>query len=430
MERPPIRYLAVGLFFLAFGIRLVYLLYMSDGGGVRDTGNAEMALCAASVARGEGFGNLYGDDAESTGLSAHISPVYALWLALIYKVFGYNTPAALFTQGILSILVVSLTAALILLVARRARLSRGAGMLAGLLVAVLPTYWFLEVDGAWEQPLTALALLILLWLCLAIHDSAWQSWKQTILFGFWIGFIALLHPGLLTAVVFFMLVEWITRPGTRGRILVRSCVTLAISGLVISPWIYRNYVVFDQFIPLRSNMGLELYIGNRPSATGRTVDLAPGRESAFIPEHPNCDPQERAHLRNVGEVEYMRQKKEAAVTWIRSHREEFLILTIQRFRWFWFPTPELWGYHGMGRYVNACALIVVAALCFASLFLLCWRRHQYCWIFLAVTLGPTIIYMITHVSARYRYPISAVSILLACELATRVINRIYERLRR
>ena len=70
----------------------------------------------------------------------------------------------------------------------------------------------------------------------------------------------------------------------------------------LSPWIVRNYEVFHQFIPVRSGLGLELYIGNNGYST-RWVNSA---------LHPNHSDAELAEYEHVGEVAYMDHKRQQA----------------------------------------------------------------------------------------------------------------------
>ena len=43
--------------------------------------------------------------------------------------------------------------------------------------------------------------------------------------------------------------------------------------LVISPWTVRNYLVLDAFVPVSTNGGWSLYVGNNPKATGGYLPL-------------------------------------------------------------------------------------------------------------------------------------------------------------
>src|SRR5947209_19203874 len=52
-------------------------------------------------------------------------------------------------------------------------------------------------------------------------------------------------------------------PGLQStRWLQKPAVALSLAVLCCVPWTIRNYVVFHRFVPLRSNLPLELYIGN------------------------------------------------------------------------------------------------------------------------------------------------------------------------
>jgi hypothetical protein len=49
-------------------------------------------------------------------------------------------------------------------------------------------------------------------------------------------------------------------------------------------------------------------------------------------------------------------------------------------------------------------------------------RHTGRWLWPAALLGPTLVYMVTHVDARYRYPVFALTALLCCSLTVRALR--------
>jgi hypothetical protein len=93
----------------------------------------------------------------------------------------------------------------------------------------------------------------------------------------------------------------------------------------LSPWIIRNYETFHHFIPVRSGLGLELYIGNNGFST-RWVNSA---------LHPNHNDAELAEYEQAGEVAYMEHKRRQAVEYIRAHPGWYVCMTLRRVLYIW-----------------------------------------------------------------------------------------------
>jgi hypothetical protein len=52
-----------------------------------------------------------------------------------------------------------------------------------------------------------------------------------------------------------------------------SLILVTTTGILLSPWVVRNYVVFGTFVPVRTGFGYQLYIGNPALAHTFTPDL-------------------------------------------------------------------------------------------------------------------------------------------------------------
>jgi hypothetical protein len=66
--------------------------------------------------------------------------------------------------------------------------------------------------------------------------------------------------------------------GARWGGLGRAAAFCVLAGLVVVPWTARNYLTFHEFIPISTNSGKNLFVGNSPLTTansGRTTDIAP-----------------------------------------------------------------------------------------------------------------------------------------------------------
>jgi hypothetical protein len=97
----------------------------------------------------------------------------------------------------------------------------------------------------------------------------------------------------------------------------KALMAAAIALVCCIPWTIRNYSVFHGFIPLRSVLGLQLWVGNNPAA--KVVWLGE--------HHPINDTAERERYQTMGEVAYMREKARAALLYMTTHprREAGLI---------------------------------------------------------------------------------------------------------
>jgi hypothetical protein len=105
-------------------------------------------------------------------------------------------------------------------------------------------------------------------------------------------------------------------------------VLIAAVCLVLAPWTLRNAVVFGRFIPVSQNLGLSLWYGNNPKATGSQVD-ARGRD--LIPEGELRERIEAAE----SEIDIDRAYRDAAVRFIREHPARAAALRLRCFAYYW-----------------------------------------------------------------------------------------------
>jgi len=69
----------------------------------------------------------------------------------------------------------------------------------------------------------------------------------------------------------------------RYKMLANAAVLICGAGIVIAPWVARNAVVFGRFIPVSTNNGVNLLLGNNENTTpnsGTTVDISRYEKSA------------------------------------------------------------------------------------------------------------------------------------------------------
>ncbi len=395
----------LGLFLLAVITRLLLITMMYN-----PVWFSEMYQVAKNVVETGAFANPFG---FQTGPTAHVTPVYVGILTCLIWLFGTNSylPLKLF-----AIFVSSCTAGLLPLLAEKSGMSRGIGILAGLLFAILPPF-AVQMTGVWEQPLTEVCIILLIIIACRAVDYHWRRPQDIFRYGMLAGFSILLSPTLLPMILLIPLEVFI---GNRKAF---SVVRLAQIGLIILvwliPWTARNYMMLGQIVPLRSNLGLELWVGNHPDADGHhTNDF-----------NPTFNRAERAEMQQIGEAKYYERKKHLAISWISENPGAFSRLSLSRFQYFWFPGPSmcLQSNPFIGKLISI-FLATVSTLSFFSLIRKWIRKDPYAWMWTASLLGPSLIYIVTHVTfTRYRAPIHGISLILACDFAMAVVYQLRDR---
>jgi hypothetical protein len=105
----------------------------------------------------------------------------------------------------------------------------------------------------------------------------------------------------------------------------------------LAPWIARNYVAFDAFIPFRQNTWVEIRQGNNPEGA-----IVQSRQSL----HPNVLASEAAKYDQEGELAYEANARDQALTYIENHPGATLKRFAMRGMLFWFSDLFHEGVYG------------------------------------------------------------------------------------
>jgi 4-amino-4-deoxy-L-arabinose transferase-like glycosyltransferase len=349
----------------------------------------ELGTLAQSLLAGQGLSSPFGG---STGPTALLAPGYPAVIALIFRIFGSFTFAAAIAVMAMQVLFSVGTVLLIMHVAQRCFDSRTAD-LAGVFWAVsLPLLWMPTIF--WETCLSTLLLVGMIALALRCEQKPSRSlWA---LMGGYCGLAALVNPALLMALL--ALLGWAAWQ-TRQTLPYSPLLGLLVLLLVFAPWPIRNARALGGFIPLRSTVGFELWMGNRAGATG-FLD-----ESVF----PLFNRWEYDQYAAKGEVAYMRDKSALAKSYIRAHPVEFLRLSSIRFVRFWTGT----GSKG-GSILFAIHALLTSCLGAMGMWRL-WQRRRFgvAALFLLPLMIFPLPYYITHAEFRYRLVVDPLLTILA-----------------
>ena len=308
---------------VALAVRLIVcgFLYTDQTSPVRDhwTFAYENGRVARSIALGEGISNpLFGN----TGPTALIPPVFPYILAGVFKVFGIYTPAS--ALGILAVdsLFSALTCIPVFLIAGRcfgeSRWQNGRMELG------IFSLWnlFFSRLGLAHLPVDATGRLSLpgaLKLPEVRRRLAWAA------FGLACGVAALTEPSALSVLPFLGLWACWQRNRRNERWIGRAALASAAFLLVAAPWTMRNSQTFHRLIPMRSGLGLELYVGNNGYSQYWV-------NRSLYPAHSDA---EMAEYKKVGESAYMQHKFLQGSSFIRSHPGFFLWMCMRRGIYLW-----------------------------------------------------------------------------------------------
>lgn len=337
----------------------------------------EIVNIATAISSHRGFSSPFGIE---TGPTAWIPPVYPGLLAGIFLIFGQQSVLAAATILIVQAILSSLTCVPLYAIAKRTFDERSA-VWSAWAWALFPYEVVLPGLFVWE---TCLSGFLAVSLCyLSTSEYADERWG-----GIWVGVLwgiaALTNAALLSLMPVFLFVGYRER-----RMRCKGVATVVlVAVVVICPWTVRNWAVFRTLVPLRSNFGEELWKGNHPGGLGR-IEFGIG---------PADNVAQRERYQQLGEIAYVRQRRWEALQFVRQSPIRYARLVLYRVEYWWFAQGEGAPIFIFYRLLSVLSLTGMA---------LAWRRWKVAGtlpLFGAVVVYP-LVYYLTDVYARYRYPI-------------------------
>src|SRR3984893_10088672 len=386
-------------------LRLGFLFLAQQAGGDFFAVGQEAGNIAWSIALGHGFSSpLIG----MQGPTAWVAPVYPILLAFGFKLLRMNPYHVVIFGQVLNALFSALTCWPVYLIAKKL-FSPGIALASCWAWVFLPTAILFPLEWGWDPRLFVLLLAALT--CVSLYppwephlDAApakSQGCRSLIWAGYGLGwaFALLTNPAIGLLLPF--LAAWLAwrshKSGAPWKGPIGIAVLTCVLGIV--PWTARNYAAFGHFVPIKSNFGLEFWLGNNPDVK---IIWTWWRS-------PASDAAESNELHRLGEIAYMHEKQSQALQFIIAHPGTFLDSSFDRFVDTW---TALWDYRadpwvvalGAGTaYASFCSIFSLLAL----VGLMLARRADALQTFplsAAMLLFP-VTYYLTHTAVRYRHPI-------------------------
>jgi 4-amino-4-deoxy-L-arabinose transferase-like glycosyltransferase len=250
---------------------------------------------ARSLMGGAGFAEIPGRP------TAFWPPLYPMFLAGLYSLFGYNPLVPRLVQAVLGVVTVGATFEV-----ARLLFDRRVAIFAGLGIALYPHLIYFStwlIAEAMYMALLAITVLV------AVKLQVRQRWRDVVLLGVLLGLGILAKPATLMLVP--LLALWVLLAFSTQPLTVRLgyfAIILLVLAVVVAPWTLRNHLVFDDFVLVSTNGGYTFYGANNGDAFG-------GHYEGFPPRLPGLSEPE-------AEAEYYR----LAIEWITRHPGDFLRL--------------------------------------------------------------------------------------------------------
>jgi 4-amino-4-deoxy-L-arabinose transferase-like glycosyltransferase len=372
--------------------------------GAYETGNI-----AAAIAETGTFASPFGAD---TGPTAWMMPGYPFLLALIFKVFGTYSVSSATVALLLDCIASALTLIPVFLMTNQLY-DRKAALLAAAIFCLYPPSLWHATGRIWDTTFFTMLALFLLNFLMTI-EKTWTL-KTAMLAGLFFGIIAIFKV-IILALYPFVFIRILLQKSVflNVRLQQIGLLTLMIL-LVLSPWMWRNYHIFGRPL-LRSNFGLELKLGN--NSGGKAYMQTHGRGKIEM-HHPIIKKEELEKYRNMGELAYTASAGNEALVFIRKHPYDFVQLTIQRFLYFWVRDLDLSkglkGYFGIRSKKSAFTTVIyILPLPFMLLGMVVALRNQRpAGVLISYLILFPLVYYITHVRQRYRFPVEPVMLIFA-----------------
>lgn len=367
------------------------------------------------------------------GETFYQAPAYPYFLGIVQFVLGENPWTIRIVQSALGALACVAIAGVGWLL-----LNRSSGIAGGLILAAYPPAIFF--DGLVQKASLGLALmaallLLLAWIArssraastVAARAPSDRSRVRLCLVrwagvGMVLALLALTRENALVLIVVVLAWIWIRFHGQRiAARLARSAALLVGISVLLLPVGIRNAAVGGEFALTTVQSGPNFYIGNSEIATGRYVPLRRGHESPPFERSDATELAEQATRRSLTPGEVSRYWWSQACHFTSTHPGRWLALLSRKWLLVWnaYEIPDTESYYlyrdwspllgTLGTVLHFGVICPLAAVGIVTT----WSRRRDLGLLYALIVGLAAGVAMFYVSARYRYPLVPMLVVLA-----------------
>lgn|GEM_PF-2524419 len=268
-------------------------------------------------------------DPIQTMPTATIPPLYPLFLAAMYEIAGDTVRTVQWIEivqvmlsGVICILLYSIV---------RIKFNQQIALISGLLFAIFPVLVYLP--GQISAANIYIFLNCLLLYCLFRGEQKHHT-LSFLIAGMVFGLLVLSRAQTIIYLPFILFwIGFIVKKHVWQRVLSFMILTM----VVLAPWVYRNYRVFNTFVPLTTQGGYNLWQGQNPDASGTRSQYTdpPFHIRAEVEEEIKSLPATYAYELALQDI-YMRE----AVAFIKNDPGRVVILGLRKCVFYW---GHYWG---------------------------------------------------------------------------------------
>lgn len=348
-------------------------------------------------------GNIFGD---TTYFRA---PFYVYCLALLYALLG----TSLWVGRIFGLIVGLGSVAVTYFMGKRI-FSAKIGLTAALLQSMFPVVIYFEGELLLDPLFTLLLQLAVYRLVIWFEN---RTISQALATGLLLGLALITRPTVLVFIPLIVLLLAVSLKNA-GAWVKHSIVFILAVSLVMAPLFVRNLVVAGDPVPIASQGGINLYIGNNSNADGVSAVLPePLGHNWRLKEITYLAEQEVGKKLKPGEVSSFWTNK--AFHWIRNNPGEFINLYLKKL-YHSFSDREISNNRDLGSFFNKAPILKYNPLSFGILFTLAivgimagFGRHSHVRLLLLIVLVYVLAASLFFFNSRFRLPLLPYYFLLA-----------------
>jgi 4-amino-4-deoxy-L-arabinose transferase-like glycosyltransferase len=333
--------------------------------------------------------------------TSYYSGAMVLYLAAIYRIFGYHPLTARVVNSFLGLFI-----CFILFRLGRRLFSPAVGLVAAALASIYAYQILYNVALITEMPLIAGLLVALEAYFELLEKATVMRWLKL---GFSLAIMMLFRS--LTAIFMLIMLVCIFIQLRKKQPLWQMLIPILIIVFAVLPWTLRNYKLYGRFMLLESNYGHVFWVGNHPEHDIKWDNCS------WVPPLPK-------DISEMNEADKTNTLLKRGIQNILADPKRFLLLTLHRTKRFF----TFWPLRTSSLASSIARLLsfgILLPFMLYGLFLSFknWRKFILLYLFIIIHTG---IHAVSWVMIRYRAPVDALLILFA---AAAIVN-IYEHLRR
>ena len=397
-----IRWALFLIFIAALFFRLFVVFTQEESKRLPSTDGIEYDDAALNIVSGNGFSYFVNGSMQPM---VHRAPMYPMFLAFVYSIFGHNYVAAKVIQAIIGALFCIVIFYITFIIYEDIAIGLIASAFAALYKPFITGFFFyggpaLLLSEYFYMFILGLTILI------TVYFIKNANKKMGALSGIFIGLTILtrvefiLFPILLAVFLFY-----VARFSIKAFLKKYFIIYLFII-LTMTPWVVRNYIIYKEFIPLTTLGGTSFLVGNSSFSRGGGI----GHENTLLVKGKAIKNSENFSDNRKSKIYF-----KAGITELANNPKRIPKLFIKKILVHWAPFSM-----GFKVFNPFYAFILM----FGAIGLLFFRKHIILEnILLILLLSTTLTAMLIYGEPRYRYPYEPYLIIFTALAINEIIKR-------